>query len=126
MLVRKGNHFELYPHKVKYTQHGETIEQWALPNKQWWIDFADKWEHTTIIEFTEVHLTQEQLSRFEDVKTGIPESYASSCIDYILDGSFPEGITHPLRELQIYNQQVEQDEILLENTVELIELKWGV
>ena len=125
MLIKKGNHFELYPHKVKYTQHGKEIEQWALPNKQWWVDFAEKWEHTEIIEFTEITLTDEQLSRFEDVKTGIPESFASACVDYILEGVFPEGITHPLRQLEIKKQQEEQDEYLIDQDfrVSLIEME---
>lgn len=126
MLIRKGNRFELCPHKVKYTQHGKEIEQWALPNKEWWTNFAEKWEHTEIIEFTEVELTEEQLLRFEDVKTGIPESFASDCVDYILEGVFPEGIMHPLRQLEIYKQQLEQDEILLDNTLDVLEIKWGL
>ena len=119
MLVKKGNHFELYPHKVKYTQHGKEIEQWALPNKEWWIDFADKWQHTTIIEFKEMELTEEQLVRFEDVKAGIPESYASACVDYILDDVCPEGITHPLRQLEIKKQQDEQDVYLIDQDFRL-------
>ena len=126
MLVKKGNGFELYPHKVKYTQRGEEIEQWALPNKEWWIDFAEKWEHTEIIEFIEVELTEEQLSRFEDVKTGIPESYASACVDYILDGVFPEGITHPLRQLEIKKQQDEQDSYLIDQDFRLSMVEMGV
>ena len=126
MLIKKGNRFELYPHKVKYTQHGKEIEQWALPNKEWWIDFADKWEHTEIVGFEEVVLTEEQLARYEQVKTGIPESYASACVDYILDGVFPEGITHPLRQLEIKYQQTEQDSYLIDQDFRLSMMEMGV
>ena len=119
MLVKKGNRFELYPHKVKYIQHGKEIEQWALPSKEWWTDFAEKWEHTEIIEFEEVGLTEEQLERFEDVKTGIPEAFASDCVDYILEGTFPDGVTHPLRQLEIKNQQTEQDSYLIDQDFRL-------
>ena len=126
MLIKKGSHFELYPHKVKYTQHGKGIEQWALPNKQWWVDFAEKWEHTEIIEFTEITLTEEQLARFEDVKTGIPESFANACVDYILEGVFPEGVTHPLRQLEIYKQQTEQDSYLIDQDFRLSMMEMGV
>ena len=112
MLIKKGNRFELYPHKVRYNQHGKEHEQWALPNKEWWVDFADKWEHTEIIEFAEVELTEEQLSRFEQVKIGIPEAFTTACEDYILEGKFPEGISHPLIKLQLANKDKLQDEYI--------------
>ena len=110
MLIKRGNRFELYPHKVKYNQHGKEIEQWALPNKEWWTDFAEKWEHTEIIEFTEVELTEEQMARFEQISFGLPEAFSSVCTDYILDGKFPEGVAHPLVKLQLANKDTLQDE----------------
>ena len=126
MLIKKGNRFELYPHKVRYNQHGKEREQWALPNKEWWVDFADKWQHTTIIEFQEVTLNQIQLERFAEVETGIPESFASACVDYILEGVFPDGITHPLRQLEIKKQQDEQDSYLIDQDFRLSMVEMGV
>ena len=121
MLIKKGNRFELYPHKVKYIQHGKEIEQWALPNKEWWIDFADKWEHTEIIEFTEVELTEEQQARVTEIEElPMSEAFRGICIDYILNGVFPEGINHPLRDLQIQKENQEQGIDLSEREIQEI------
>jgi len=115
MLLKKNGRFELCPHKVKYIQHGKEIEQWALPNKQWWLDFSNKWEHTEIIEFVEIEFTKEQLQRFKEIaQINTPESFREIYIDYILNGQFPEGYTHPLRDLQIKTEQLQQDEYLVD------------
>lgn len=120
MLIKKGNRFELYPHKVKYIQRGEEYEQWALPNKEWWEDFANKWEHTEIVEFTEIELTEEQLARYEQIKYDIPEAFREICIDYILDGVFPEGINHPLKQLQVQKENQQQGIELSEREIQEI------
>jgi hypothetical protein len=44
----------------------------------------------TIIEFTEVELTQQQLQRFESIEDSIVEGYGFD--EYILNGEFPAGI----------------------------------
>lgn len=110
MLRKQGSRFVLYPYKVKYTQRGETYEQWALPNKEWWEDFADRWEHTDIIEFIEIELTEEQQKRFSKVEYGISEGFVSECIEYILEGKFPEGFNHPLLNVQLFEKDKKQDE----------------
>jgi len=121
MLIRKSRKWQLYPHKVKYVQHGEELEQYALPNKQWWIDFADKWEHTEIIEFTEVELTEEQQTRVTEIEElPMSEAFRGICIDYILNGVFPEGINHPLRDLQIQKENQEQGIDLSEREIQEI------
>ena len=125
MLEKMNNGFKLYPWKVRYIQHEEEIEQWALPNKEWWTDFADKWEHTEIIEFIEVELTAEQLARAREIEQlQISEGHRDICIDYILEGVFPEGITHPLRDLQVQRESLVRDEYLidLDFRVSLMEL----
>ena len=106
MLIADGGYLKLYPWRVKYTQYGDIIEQWALPNKEWWTDFAAKWEHTEIIEFVEVELTEAQLERAEEIEDmPLDEGYRSMAIDYILHGVFPEGVSHPLRGLQVEKEQ---------------------
>ena len=121
MLTKKGNRFELYPHKVRYMQHGQEIEQWALPNKEWWTDFAEKWEHTEIIEFVEVELTEEQAKRAEEIEQlPMDEGFREICIDYIMGGVFPEGINHPLRQLQIQKENQEQGVELSEREIQEI------
>jgi hypothetical protein len=91
MLHHNGNHLELVPLKVRYLQHGEEIEQWALPNRQWWEDFAERWDHTTILEFIEIELTPEQMARYEQVKH-MPDGWIDQYTDYILEGKYPEPV----------------------------------
>ena len=113
MLIRTGNRFELYPHKVKYTQNGETIEQWALPSKQWFVDFAEKWEHTEIIEFTKVKLTEEQVERFEEIKN-MESGFESQYSDYILTGDTELEIpnTHPFNLLIMKKENKQLKEVI--------------
>jgi len=125
VLIKKDNGLELYPWMVRYRQHEQEIEQWAIPNKQWWIDFAEKWENTEIIEFVEMNLTGEQLARAREIEQLIiDEGHRDICIDYILDGVFPEGINHPLRNLQLQRESLVRDEYLidLDFRVSLMEL----
>ena len=111
----------MYPHKVKYIQHGETIEQWALPDKQWWIDFADKWEHTEIIEFTESELTEGQIQRFEEISNDILEGFKEDYIHYIFHGLFPE--KEPDQESEPEPTLEERfDRLQVDNTVLLMAL----
>ena len=78
----------LYPYKVKYTRDGEHHEQWALPNKEWWIETANKWPDILDLEFIEVELTPEQLQRFESMLPNIKEGQFYE--EYIWTGSFPK------------------------------------
>ena len=121
MLVKNGSKLKLYPWKVKYIQHGEEVEQWALPSKQWWIDFANKWEHTEIIEFVEIELTEEQLARASEIEQlPMDEGFREICIDYIMGGVFPERINHPLRDLQIQKENQELGVELSEREIQEI------
>jgi len=86
--------------KVRYVQHGEEKEQYVgAEGHDWWVDFANRWEHTEIIEFVEAEYTQEQLARFEKIKH--MEASEEILESYVKNGAFPEGIDHPLRNLQI-------------------------
>ncbi len=126
MLIKDGDCFRLYPWKIRYRQHGQEIEQWALPNKQWWTDFAAKWEHTEILEFIEVELTEAQLERAAEIEAmPLDEGYRSMAIEYILHGVFPEGVTHPLRSLQIYKEQQRQDKDIADAFYEIIMMDLG-
>ncbi len=102
MLIKNGNQFEIYPWKVKYTEYGEEKENWALPNKEWWIDFAEKWGHTEIVDFEEVTLTEGQLERVEAINgLEISDGHLDVAINYVLNGSFPDTQSHPLETLEI-------------------------
>ncbi|MFD2681222.1 hypothetical protein [Bacillus seohaeanensis] len=105
MLIRKGNRFELYPHKVKGIRFGEAFEQWATPSKEWWTEVANKHDHTEVTEFIEVALTDEQLTRFEEIKN-MPEDFTSVYMDYVLDGTLPNSFpeAHPFRQIMLKNE----------------------
>ena len=109
MLIRKGRQWQLYPHKVKYTQHGEEIEQYALPNKEWWKGFAEQWGHTEIIEFTEAELSDEQLTRYEEVKD-MPEDFSELYENYILTGDTSDEIelptNHPFNIIRLRKENI--------------------
>lgn len=127
MIVRRVNQWSLYPHKVRYTQRGEEIEQWALPNKEWWIDFADKWEHTEVIDFTEIELTESQLARFKEIQY-MPEDYQDVYIDYVLNGTFPVEFqkTHPLMLIKARKENAVNADYLLDVDFRLLMLEMGL
>ncbi|MGY0692993.1 hypothetical protein ACW2QC_09420 [Virgibacillus sp. FSP13] len=115
MLQRKGGKWRLYPIRVEYTQHGETIEQWAVEGKEWWIDFAEKWDHTTVEGFTEVELSDEQIARFEQIKD-MPEDFMDMYVDYILTGSASDDIELPTNHpFQVIRLKKENESLRIEN-----------
>ena len=116
ILIFYKNGWRLCSEKVKYKQHGEEIEQYVMSEgHDWWVDFEEKWKHTEIIEFTPVKATNEQLERFNEVnQLNIHEGFGSELSNYVKDGVFPKGITHPLREIQIAKEQKLQDAYLLD------------
>ena len=119
MIFYKNRKWDMCSEKVRYTQHGEEIEQYVgSEGRDWWIDFADKWEHTEIIEFIDVVVTGEQLARFEEVSQfNIPEGFGSELSDYVKDGVFPEGINHPLKTLQTTKENEQQGVELSEREI---------
>lgn len=118
MIYRRSNQWVLYPYKVKYIQNNEEFEQWALPNKDWWIDFADKWEHTSIVEFIDVELSSEQLERYYEIQF-MPEDFHNEYINYIETGvvlnNIPEN--HPLRLLKLKQENRQQGVELSEREI---------
>jgi hypothetical protein len=84
----------LFPHKVIYTDistpKGETLENWALPDKQWWIDTAAKHDDIKIIEFYDIEVTEEMNERFKEIETFARIDLATA---YILGEELPDFIT---------------------------------
>lgn len=97
-------------------QHGEEIEQFVgAEGHDWWIDFEQKHEHTEIIEFVDVVATNEQLARLDEVnQLNIGDGFGEMLGNYVRDGIFPDGFTHPLRNLQLQKEQELQDSYLLD------------
>jgi hypothetical protein len=104
MLLKTIDGYELATSKVVYTKNGEQIEQVVgEEGQQWWLNFAEKWDHTNIIEFTDVVYTDEQLARLEEVKNlDISDSVAS---EYVMEGIIGEGLE--MLTLQKKNAELE-------------------
>lgn len=124
MLYLKNGEWALCPYKVKYEQRGEVLEQYT-EDKQWWNDFAAKWDHTEIIEFEETSFTDEQKARLEEVKN-VAEGFESYVAQYVLDGTFPDELedeeermkNHPLRMLQLEKENTSQGQTITETELE--------
>ena len=85
MLIKTLDGWKLAEHTVRYTQNGEEIEQViSEEGKEWWLDFADKWADMEIIEFTNLHYTDEQLARLEEIK--IMELSDNVLDEYVING----------------------------------------
>ncbi len=124
MLYLENGEWVLAPYKVKYKQRGEVLEQYTH-DKQWWTDFAAKWEHTEILEFEETSFTDEQKARLEEVKN-VKEGFESYVAQYVLDGTFPDELedekerlkNHPLRLLQLEKENSRQGQTITETELE--------
>ena len=64
----KEYQYEIYPQKVTYKQRDKIIEQYALPNKGWWVETCNKHNHLELIKFTPIEITQDMQERFESIK----------------------------------------------------------
>lgn len=85
MLIKTIDGWTLAEHTVIYIKNGETIEQAVgEEGKEWWLDFAEKWSDTEIIEFTDLHYTDEQLARLEEIK--IMELSDNVLDEYVING----------------------------------------
>ena len=60
--------YEIYPQKVTYKQRGKVIEQYALPNKSWWVETCNNHDHLELIKFTPIEITEDMQERFESIK----------------------------------------------------------
>ena len=109
MVFYKNGRWHLCNEKVKYMQNDKEITQYVgSEDKQWWLDFEEKWEHTEIIEFIPVEPTQEQVDRLEEInQLNIPDGFGSMLSDYVGNGVFPEGYTHPLGNLKLQKENKE-------------------
>lgn len=110
MLYYKNGQWYFAEEIVKYIQNGEEITQYVGGEGHiWWIDFADKWEHTEIIEFIPVVPTEKQIARLKEVNQfNILDGFGAVCGDYVEHGIFPAGLNHPLITLQLKKENEQQ------------------
>ncbi len=110
MLYKTHDGWRLPERTVIYTQNGQTIEQpVGEEGIEWWQQFADKWEHTEIIEFTELHYTDEQLARLGEVQN-IGEGYTAECESYVIDGTIPDA--EPFKIIRLEKEKAELQGVL--------------
>lgn len=115
MLYKDNVGLKLSDTKVKYIRDGEESEQFvSSEGKQWWLDFAEKWDHTKIIEFVDVEYTDEQLSRFEEIES--LDANEEILNNYVIEGVFPIETDHPLRNLQLQKENEELQQRLADLT----------
>lgn len=128
MVYFKNNQWHICKEKVKYIQHGETITQYVgSEGHDWWVDFADKWEHTEIIEFIPVKPTAEQLQRLEEVnELRIPDGYGTLVENYVINNEFPKGLNHPLRGLQFKKENITLSNYVLDVDMRLTMKELGL
>lgn len=124
MIFYERGQWHFCTEKVRYIQRGQEVEQYVgQEGKQWWLDFAAKWDHTQIIEFVPVESTDEQLARLEEINhLRIPDGFGAMLTNYVRDGVFPEGLAHPLRQLQIAKEQERQDQDIADAFYELMKV----
>ena len=119
MIFYKNSKWNLCKEKIRYIQHDKEIEQYVgVEGHDWWIDFAEKWEHTTIIEFIPVEPTGERLQRLEEInQLNVSEGFGALVEDYVKEGIFPNGYNHPLAKLKLEKENKNLKQAIGELTV---------
>jgi len=85
MLIKKNNEWELPTSKVTFKDGGQEHEKLVgEEDKQWWTEFESRWQHITDVAFEDVNYTEEQLKRFETVKT--IDTNQEDLFNYVIDG----------------------------------------
>ena len=127
MLQRKHNRWNLYPHKVRYTNEPTEIDvaKWALPNKEWWTEIANKHENITLHKFIDVEVTKEMQERYEEIKD-MPEDFFDVYVEYVLTGDTSDEVelptNHPFNIIRLRKEKekLESRINLQDSTVEEI------
>jgi hypothetical protein len=90
------------------------------------------------LSYENVILSDDQQQRYEEIRS-LPESAIGHCMEYVIEGTFPEGNNHPLRHIQIeqenrkLGQELSEREIneiiqgmqLSDLEIQILELKLG-
>lgn len=117
LLYYKDNQWNICTEKIIYVQYGENVEQYVgAEGRGWWVDFAEKWEHTEIVEFVEVVVTEEQVQRLEDVnQRNVGDGYSETLGEYVINGIEPvqKDETVEPTEMELLGQQITDLEILI-------------
>jgi len=100
---KKRYQYDLYPHKVKYTNsildRGEVTirDEFALPDVDWWVGTANRHKgKIDIIEFYDIEITPQMQERYDAIKNFddvelatqyiLGEELTQEQIDSLIDG----------------------------------------
>lgn len=102
MIYYSNNQWHIATEQINYIHNGEEeTKPVGIEGHQWWVDFADKWTDMEIISFIPIdtpEAAQNRLREVNELKIDNTSGYAVAL--YVEEGVFPEGHTHPLRELE--------------------------
>lgn len=125
MVFFKNGTWYIAAESVTYSQHGETITQpVGVEGHDWWVDFAEKWDHTEIISFDPIEPTADQVERLGEINTlGIPDGHSSVVGDYVTDGAFPDNPHHILEIFELRKKQLATGDTVteLEEAIEIMQ-----
>ena len=119
-MLYYDNEWKICPFIAHYKAHGKPEFKYTH-DKQWWIEFVNRWWHHTDLSFTDVNPTEAQQTRLDEVNTAeIPEGFQAEASAYIESGlisdtenphfaAFTESpdLTNTTL-VQVYKQAVEQ------------------
>ena len=90
MLYYKNRQFNICPFIAHYKAHGKPEFKYTN-DKQWWIEFVNRWWHHTDLSFTDVNPTQAQQTRLDEVNAApIPEGFQAEASNYVETGELLE------------------------------------
>lgn len=97
MIEYKNGQWELCKLILSVTENGVSREV-KVVDADWWIDFANKWEHFKIVSTTELVVTEEQKLRYANVKN-MPEDFGDIYSQYVEFGTIADHahllVSHP-------------------------------
>jgi hypothetical protein len=113
LLIKTREGWDLAENSVIYLENEVQKEKVVgEEGKEWWAEYAEKWDNISIIEFTELHYEAEQLSRLQEIQK--IKTHHEACEDYVLSGTLPD--IEPFKVLKLQKENTELRELLADLT----------
>ena len=85
-MLYYDNEWKICPFIAHYKAHGKPEFKYTN-NKQWWINFVNRWWHHTDLSFTDANPTEAQQTRLDEVNAApIPEGFQAEASAYVESG----------------------------------------
>ena len=85
-MLYYDNEWKICPFIAHYKSYGKPEFKYTN-NKQWWIEFVNRWWHHTDLSFTDVNPTEAQQTRLDEVNAApIPEGFQAEASAYVESG----------------------------------------